>query len=283
MADINLEEKNIYTDEIDVVSSMINELVDPISLIKGSSKSLEVVQKDIARCTNIIYNLITSMLITMLFNLLISPPTIKLTVYFILVIIHIYGLSVCKAAETLLRFKTKRHIREVKDTSSQLKKALEQKISQLTLQIPDKDSLPMHERVNNVIIISGIISRHDYPYIARLLISIFKNGALLASFLVCCSNLLLFTIILICDKIMIFPSPETFEQLKELLHIGACVLIMDIVIQACILNSIQRGSLMTNQIASWIRKLDELDWEAGLLLSNLELFQKLKGSRNSNS
>ena len=292
MGDFNLKERNIYITENEndiIVSHVINELGDSMVRIKGSSKSLKEVKKNVVRLTNIIYNVITSMLIIMVLNLMVNLTIInKLFVYVILVIIHIYGLSVCKEAENLFsEHKTRRYIREAKNTSLQLQTTLEEKISKLTLQlqISAEDSKVIHKAANKVIIKAGVMLECDYPYVAKLLISIFKNGALFASFIVCSSNLLLIAAILICDRIMVFPCPVIFEQLKEvqMFHIGVYVLIMDIVIQAYNLSWIQKGSLISNQLDSWIRKLDELDREIELLQSNSALFKKLKYFCSSNS
>ena len=196
----------------------------------------------------------------------------KLYLNFILVMIHIYGISICKKAEKLSELETKEHVTKAKDTSSHLQKILEKSFIQLTPLLPAEDTLDIRKAINKVIQEASIISRYEYPYIAKLLISVFKNGALFASFVVCCSNLLLLVCILLCYGIML-PCPQIFEQLKEVFHIAAYVLLVDIVTQAYNLNRIQNGSLISSEICSWISKLDELVGVINLLHSNSELLR----------
>lgn len=272
--EINLEENNVYRPEMDVVSHLINVIGDFMPNPKQTSKSLKEVKKKMAKYTNIIYCVVISMLIIMVFNFMVTNLTItnKLAMHVTRAIIHVIGLSVCEKADySLNKHETKRLIKEAKDTASQLQKVLRENIKSILLINED-----IFRAAIKVIIKAGSISEYDSPYIARLLVSLFKNGAFLASFIVCCLNLCVVAAILICQTMAIFQFLDILEQLETVFLNAAYVLIMDIVMQAFTLYRIKQGCLISNEISQWIEKLDEVDREVDLLHENLSLIRNLQ-------
>ena len=276
MNNVNLAEKDIYKAEMEtILLCMINVMANVIPKLKETSKSLKEVKMKLARYTNIIYCVVISMLIIMMmFNFTGINLTITnvLAVNVILVIIHLIGLSVCKKAyHSLDEHEIKKFIQEAKGTALQLQKVLEDNINSILLIHDDT-----FKAANKVIIKAGIISEYDNPYIARLLISLFRNGAFFASFMVCCLNLFVVAVIAMCQIMAMFQFLQYFEQLETVLLYAAYVLITDIGIQAFTLYQIKQGRLISIQISHWIEKLDEFDREVLLLHENLILFRNLQ-------
>ena len=272
--EINLEEKDVYRSDMDTVLHLINVMKGIMSKPKESSKSLKEVKKKMAKYTNIIYCIVISMLIIMVFNFMMInlTTTNKLAMHVVCVIIHAVGLSVCEKAEySLNEHETKKFIKEAKDTASQLQKLLEENIKSILLMHDD-----IFKAANKVIIKAGSISEYDNPYIAKLLISLFRNGAFFASFTVCCLNLFVVAVIAMCQTMAMLQFLEFFEQLETVLLYAAYVLIMDIGMQAFTLYWIKKGCLISNQISYWIEKLDEFDREISLLHENLRLFSNFQ-------
>lgn len=272
--EINLEERDVYRSDMDKVSHLINVIENVVPKPKESSKSLKEIKKKMAKYTNIIYCIVISMLIIMLFNFMVTNLTTanKLAMHVVRVIIHVIGLSVCEKAEySLNEHETKKFIKEAKDTASQLQKLLEENIKSILLMHDD-----IFKAANKVIIKAGSISECDNPYIARLLVSLFRNGAFFASFMVCCLNLFVVAAIAMCQTMASLQFLEFFEQLETVLLYAAYVLITDIGIQAFTLYRIKRGCLISNQISYWIEKLDEFDREVFLLHENLRLFRNFQ-------
>ena len=274
--EINLAEKDVYRPEMDMVLHLINVIKDFMPKPKEISKSFKEIRKKIAKYTNLIYCAVISILVIMVFNFMAINSTItnKLAMHVILVIIHVIGLSVCdKADYSLNKHETKRLIKEAKDTALQLQKVLEENIKSILL---IHDAYDIFKAANKVIIKAGSISECDNPNIAKLLVSLFRNGAFFASFIVCCLNLFVVAVIAMCQTMAMFQFLEFFEQLEMVLLYAAYVLIMDIGIQTSTLYRIKQGCLISNQISYWIKKLDEFDKEVLLLYENLRLFRNLQ-------
>lgn len=224
----NLAVDNIYdVHETDHITHMITSLDESGAKLKDILISLREVKQNVAKYTNTMYCIITSIFIITAFNMISLTLINKLIVYATLVILHLLGIFVCRKIEkSLSGSETRRLIRDAKEKASYLQRTFYENINYVIQQT----RLPL-EDFNKVIIKAGCIQEYKQPHIAKLLINRFKNAALFASFMVCFSNLLVLAVVATCESLML-QCPEVFEQLaKAVLPTAACVVTYDIITQ----------------------------------------------------